>query len=186
MWADRFVERPGRGDVEEPTSHLEHARAQVGLGRFDRPASSVRRVSRRRDCTLQERSSGGLTASRLGSVGRESSSCATASLGPTVAAARCHPRRSGSTSRSVTWANARWAARRSDPPADRYTVERASGWRNLTRSPTDSSPSVASIAGVNPETITGVAQEQRIANRLGRSDDQERLACAGSVISRLA
>ena len=66
-----LVERPGRGDVEEPTSHLERARAQVGLGRFDRPASSVRRVSRERDCTLQERSSGGLAASRLGSVGRE-------------------------------------------------------------------------------------------------------------------
>ena len=35
-----------------------------------------------------------------------------------------------------------------------------------------------SIGGVDrgeldPETITGVAQEQRIANRLGRSDDQE-------------
>ena len=39
--------------------------------------------------------------------------------GPAAAAARCHARRSGSTSRFVTSANARWAARRSGPPADR-------------------------------------------------------------------
>ena len=44
--------------------------------------------------------------------------------------------------RSVASANARWTARRCSAAAERYTAERTSGWRKVTRSPIASSPSV--------------------------------------------
>ena len=70
-----------------------------------------------------------------------SSSAATPSSGPGAAVARCHARRSGSRSRSVTSANARCAARRSGSDAEEYTADRTSGCRNRTRAPPCSSPS---------------------------------------------
>ena len=63
-----------------------------------------------------------------------SSSAATGSLGPAAAVARCHARRSGSTLRSVASARARWTSRRCSLVAVRYTAERTSGWRKVTRS----------------------------------------------------
>ena len=79
-------------------------------------------------------------------LAESSSSRATSSSGPAAAAARCQARRSGSTLRLVTSASAEWAARRSGPPADRYTADRAKGWRKITRSSRASNPSVASTA----------------------------------------
>ena len=76
-----------------------------------------------------------------------SSSRATSSSGPAAAAARCHARRSGSTSRSVASRQrqvGRPALRRAAPTGTRPSAP--SGWRNVTRSPSASSPSVASTA----------------------------------------
>ena len=76
-----------------------------------------------------------------------SSAAATSSLGPAAAVARCHARRSGSTLGSVASARARWTSRRCSLVAVRYTAERTSGWRKVTRGLRARSPSVsASIA----------------------------------------
>src|SRR5262249_16552800 len=72
-----------------------------------------------------------------------SSSPATSSSGPSAAWARCQARRSGSDSGSVASASARCALRRSCGEAARYTAERTSGWRKVTRSPILSSPSAS-------------------------------------------
>ena len=70
-----------------------------------------------------------------------SSSAATCSSDPGAAAARCHARRSGSRSRSVTSASARCAARRSSSDAAEYAADRTSGCRNRTRPLVSSNPS---------------------------------------------
>lgn len=84
-------------------------------------------------------------------------SCAIAPISNLVAAAaRCHARRSGSAVRSV--ASAECALRRSCTGADRYTAERTSGWRKVTRSPVSGSPTV-SASTAEPRS--------RAARRLG-------------------
>ena len=69
-----------------------------------------------------------------------SSSTAIASLGSDAPCARCHARRSGSSSGSVTSARARWAAWRSSVEAARYIAERTNGCRKVTRASISSSP----------------------------------------------
>jgi uncharacterized membrane protein len=68
-----------------------------------------------------------------------------------AAAARCHARRSGSVTLSVASANAWWTARRPSTATDRYTADRTSGCRNVTRSPIANSPSVSA-----PTTATAI------------------------------
>ena len=68
-----------------------------------------------------------------------------------AAAARCHARRSGSVTLSVASANAWWTARCPSTATDRYTADRTSGCRNVTRSPIANSPSVSA-----PTTATAI------------------------------
>ena len=68
---------------------------------------------------------------------------AVAALATLALPARAFAEESLTATGSVTFAKARWAARRSCAGAVRYTAERPSGWRKVTLSaPTDNSPPV--------------------------------------------
>ena len=109
-----------------------------------------------------------------------SSSRATSSSGPAAAAARCHARRSGSTLPVRRLRQRRWAARRScaaGGPVDGRAgqrmaeghafIERQQPVRRVDRGERD------------PEALAGALQEQRIADRLGRRDEQQTPASPG-------
>ena len=171
-----LVERPRLGRGDQPERRVELAGLEARLRRGQGALRPPRRVLRQRDRAPQERRRGGEPAARLRPAGRALELRATSSSGPAAAAARCHARRSGSVSRSVASASARCTARRSSAAADRYIAERTSGWRNVTRSPIASNPSASAAsasAGPMPEPLGRAPQQQRIADRFRRRDQQQ-------------
>ena len=100
--------------------------------------------------------------------------------GPAVARERCHARRSGSVSGSVTSASARWTRWRSSLVAERYAADRTSGWANSTRAPTLSSP--ASTAG----PIAATSSPSVSAARWRSTTSPSGSAAAASTRSRVS
>jgi hypothetical protein len=116
-----------------------------------------------------------------------SSSAATASSGPSAASARCHARRSGSVSGSVTFAKAAWARRRSPGEGPQYAAVRISGWQNATRGDNDSmrvTSGSAAAAGSSPSdaaarrTVSGSPRCSAAATR------SSVLAAGGRLLTR--
>ena len=145
-----------------------------------RPGSPVSAAARRRNAAAAA-----WPPRAFARPAESSSSRATSSSGSATEAARCHARRSGSTFRSVTCASAKWAARRSGASADPYTAERASGWRNVTRSSTDSNPSVASTAtSVIPSRSHARCRSTGSPTGSAAATSRRRRASSGRVSSR--
>ena len=115
-----LVERPGLRRREQLTSAGRTRPPPGSPGRLP-SALSARRAGSPDSATARCRNAA--AAARPPRVcartAERSSSRATCSSGPAAAAARCQARRSGSTSRSVSSASARWTARRSCAAADR-------------------------------------------------------------------
>ena len=88
---------------------------------------------------------------------------ATSSSGPTDAAARCHARRSLSSSESVAAASAPWAARRSAGRAPPYIADRMSGCRNATVDPKTTSPAASAATAASVLTPRTDAARRRKA-----------------------
>ena len=100
-------------------------------------------IARQNDRAMQERGCRGQAAARLRAAGGLLERRGELRVGPAAAVARCHARRSGTTLRSVASARARWISRRCSLVAVRYTAERTSGRRKVTRWLRARSPSVS-------------------------------------------
>ena len=170
-----LVERPGLRGRQQPAGRIERARPEAGLGGRERSVGSPRGIARQRDRTLQERGRGGEAAARLRPARRELELARDLLVGPggrsgqmpratiriDVAIRHLRQRQVG----RPALRRRRRTGRRPSAPAD--------GGRSRARS-SASSPSVASTARRrDPEAFARALQEQRIADRLGRRDEQQ-------------
>ena len=182
-----FIQRPCRRDGEQlgrrssaPACRLACAAARA---RPDRRAGSA--VSSTARC--KNAAAAAMPPRACARPADRSSSAATFSSGPGAAAARCHARRSGSRSRSVTSASARCAARRSGSDAAEYTADRTSGCRNRTRVPISSNPSAwaatAAEAGIPSRSAARHTSTGSPVGSAAATSSSDRVS-AGSASSR--
>ena len=169
-----LVERSGLRGRQQPASHVERPRPQAGLGGCERSVGSPRGIAGQRDRTLQERGRGREAAARLRPVRRELQLARDLLVGPGGRGGQV-PRTTIRIDVPIRHLRQRQVGRPALRPAGRPVHGRARQGMAEGHALLERQQPVRRVdrGERDPEALAGALQEQRIADRLGRRDEQQ-------------